>query len=161
MLTMGKAGSGDADEEVIGVPVPEGLPDSTGFLLALAGAQSRRRWARGLARSGLRPAHYGVLMILQRGAVPQQDLARPLGIDPRNLVSVIDQLEGRGLLRREPHPGDRRRHLVTLTPRGRQTLRSVQREGERIEREMLAPLSESEQAALLGLLRKLLPPARG
>lgn len=159
LAAMGQAEAQGDKEELITPRVPEALMDSTGFLLALAGAESRRRWARGLARSGLRPAHYGALMILQQGPLPQQDLAQPLGIDPRNLVPIIDQLEGRGLLRRQPYPNDRRRHLVTLTRRGRETLRSVRREGERVERDMLAPLSESEQAALRVLLRRLLPTA--
>lgn len=153
--------SGKAEQESSGPWVPEGLHESTGFLLALAGAESRRRWTRGLARLGLRPAQYGALMILQRGAMPQQDLARALGIDPRNLVPIIDQLEGRGLLARRSDPADRRRHLVTLTSRGRESLRSVQLDGESIEREMLTPLSDSEQAVLKGLLRKLLPPLHG
>lgn len=158
-MIVGQSAKGHDEEEVAGPWVPEGLYGSTGFLLALAGAESRRQWARGLARSGLRPAHYGVLMVLQREALPQQDLARALGIDPRNLVPIIDQLQGRGLLERRPHPGDRRRHLVTLTGAGRDALVSVQREGASVEREMLAPLTESEQAVLKELLLKLLPPA--
>ena len=37
---------------------------STGYLLALVGAESRRRWVLALSSAGLRPADYGVLMTL-------------------------------------------------------------------------------------------------
>ena len=70
---------------------------STGFLLARAGAESRRRFTQALATHGLTLAEFGVLMVLgEVGSAPQGVLGEQVGIDPRNLVPVIDELEARG-----------------------------------------------------------------
>src|SRR2546423_1434868 len=100
-------------------PIPDQLVASPGFLLALIGAESRRRFVHGLSRWGLRPSHYGALMVLaQLGPLSQLDLSRRIGIDPRNLVAIVDQLEERGLAERRADPGDRRRRAVALTAAG-------------------------------------------
>lgn len=139
---------------------PEALLSSTGFLLAMVGAESRKRWVEGLSRWDLRPSHFAVMMALgETGAISQQDLARLVGVDPRNLVAIIDLLEGRNLVERGRHPADRRRHAVQLTPAGRQLLRALQQSGAALEEEMLAALDEFERTALRELLVKLLPGA--
>ncbi|HEY1449470.1 MAG TPA: MarR family transcriptional regulator [Solirubrobacteraceae bacterium] len=46
-------------------------------------------------------------------------LAEWLTADPPYVTLIVDDLEQRGLVRREPHPEDRRAKLVTLTAAGR------------------------------------------
>ena len=134
------------------------LVSSTGFLLARIGTESRRRWTRALADLGLRPSHYGVLMALAAiGTMSQQRLAEVVGIDPRNAVPVLDELEGRSLITRNRDPQDRRRHSLSLTDSGRRTMRRLKSVGEVAERELLAPLSDPERVQLNALLLKLLP----
>jgi DNA-binding MarR family transcriptional regulator len=140
---------------------PEQLIASTGYLLARVGAESRRMWARMLADHGLTPHHFGVLMVLdQLGAASQQRLSRAVGVDPRNAVPVIDQLERRNLVERRRDRADRRRHAIALTPAGRAAIEELRLAGEEVERELLDCLSESERAGLHQALRKLLA-ARG
>jgi DNA-binding MarR family transcriptional regulator len=135
-----------------------GLESSPGYLLARIGAESRRRWSQGLATLGLRTAHFGVLMTLAAlGSVSQRRLGQAVGIDPRNLVQVIDQLQEQGLVERAADPGDRRRHAVRLTPAGLSALGDLRRVGAEAEASLLAPLDEKEQARLQRLLLKLLP----
>ena len=145
-----------------------GLEASPGYLLARLGAESRRRWSQGLATLGLRTAHFGMLMTLAAvGSASQRQLGRAIGVDPRNLVLLIDQLEERGLVERAADLGDRRRHAVRLTPAGRdlrpvmQSLGELRRVGAEAEDELLAPLDERERKRLQGLLFKLLPAAGG
>jgi len=143
-----------------------GLEASPGYLLARIGAESRRRWSQGLATLGLRTAHFGVLMTLATlGSLSQRRLGQAIGIDPRNLVQVIDQLEEQGLVERAADPGDRRRHAVRLTQAGQAALEDLRRVGAEAEASLLAPLDEREQARLQRLLLKLLsgisPPRRG
>jgi DNA-binding MarR family transcriptional regulator len=131
---------------------------STGFLLARVGSESRRRWTRALSSVGLRPSHYAVLMVLSAiGEASQQQLAAMIGVDPRNAVPIIDQLEERALLVRSRDPDDRRRHSVRLTPEGHEAMRRLRVAGEKAERELLAELSPEEEAQLHALLLKLLP----
>ena len=135
---------------------PAGLFASTGFLLAIVGADSRRRFAQSLERWDLRPSHFGALMSLgELGTTSQQELGRLTGVDPRNLVPILDLLEDRRLLERLPDPKDRRRHSVRLTRAGRTLLGELQESGAAVEEEMLGELSAAERKALHALLLKL------
>jgi MarR family transcriptional regulator, lower aerobic nicotinate degradation pathway regulator len=138
------------------VAVPDAVYQSVGFLLALLGAESRRRFGETLAAHQLRLSHYGVLMTLANvGPISQQSLARAIGIDPRNVVPVIDALEERGLLERGVDPDDRRRHRIGLTSEGHASLERLRESGERLEQEMLAGLDETERTVLRSVLGKL------
>ena len=48
------------------------------------------------------------------------ELAALLGIDRPNATVLVDELEEQGLVRRRPHPTDRRAKLVEATPKGKQ-----------------------------------------
>lgn len=136
---------------------PAGLLESTGYLLARMGSESRRRFVEALAQQDLTLAAYSVLMILggDSGAT-QRQLADAVGIDPRNLVPILDDLEARGFLVRPTHPDDRRRHAVKLNAAGRSKLGRLAEVGANAERELLRPLNSAERAQLHALLRKLL-----
>jgi MarR family transcriptional regulator for hemolysin len=85
-----------------------------------------------------------------RGEPPasQQQLAAAVGIEGPTLTRHLDQLEAAGLVRRAPHPGDRRAVQVELTPRG------VALHGELLEvviafnRRLTAGLSDTELDAV-------------
>lgn len=49
------------------------------------------------------------------------DLHRDFGHRRSTLTSILDRLEGRGLVRRAPHPTSRRSVMVELTDEGRLT----------------------------------------
>jgi DNA-binding MarR family transcriptional regulator len=151
---------GNEDEEpaaLVEVEVPPALFESTGFLLAMAGAESRRRWVEWLAEWDLRPSHYSALMVLgERGALSQQELAGMIGVDPRNLVSVIDHLEGKKLVERRAHAADRRRNALDLTATGRSLLTRLAASGRDLEDDILAGLDEQERESLQKVLLKLL-----
>ena len=138
---------------------PADLLTSTGYLLARVGSESRRRFVEALAEHELTLAGYSVLMLLgSASGRTQVELAGAVGIDPRNLVPVLDDLEARGLLIREQHPVDRRRHAIRLTAAGQARLARLKEAGVAAERALLEPLSSAEQKQLHGLLRKLLGP---
>lgn len=140
---------------------PVGLEASTGYLLARVGSDSRRRWARTLLEEDLTPHHYSALIALaQLGVMSQQQLSHLVGIDPRNAVPVIDQLQARGLLDRNPDPTDRRRNAVTLTNRGKQLLTQLRHDADAAEDELLTPLTTDEQRALHAILTKLFAASR-
>jgi DNA-binding MarR family transcriptional regulator len=56
------------------------------------------------------------------GPSTQQALARALEVTPRNVTGLVDGLVASGHVTREPHPGDRRATLVTLTAVGTRTV---------------------------------------
>jgi DNA-binding MarR family transcriptional regulator len=60
---------------------------------------------------------------LARRPMSMRDLADALGIDPPNATTVVDDLEVLGLVRRRPHPTDRRAKLVEATRKGKDLAR--------------------------------------
>jgi DNA-binding MarR family transcriptional regulator len=56
---------------------------------------------------------------LARQPMSMRELAAALGIDPPNATVVVDDLEAQGLVRRRPHPTDRRAKLVEVTRKGK------------------------------------------
>jgi DNA-binding MarR family transcriptional regulator len=56
---------------------------------------------------------------LTRRPMAMGELAAALGIDPPNATVLVDDLEAQGLVRRRPHPTDRRAKLVETTRKGK------------------------------------------
>ena len=54
-----------------------------------------------------------------RKPMPMGELAASLGIDPPNATVMVDDLEAQGLVRRRPHPTDRRAKVVEATRKGK------------------------------------------
>jgi DNA-binding MarR family transcriptional regulator len=79
------------------------------------------------------------------------ELAGELGIDPPNATVLVDDLESLGLVRRRPHPTDRRAKLVEATPKGK----ALAREADHILATPPAALSELG-AEDLATLRRIL-----
>ncbi|MFF7943797.1 MarR family winged helix-turn-helix transcriptional regulator [Nocardia gamkensis] len=71
-----------------------------------------------------------------------------------NTASVVDRLEAQGLVRKEIHPSDRRARLLTLTYRGEELRKTLDRE---VFGDVPAPavLDEAERKQLYGLLRRV------
>jgi len=67
-------------------------------------------------------ARYEVLMLLlfsRRGALPLGRVGERLQVHAASVTNAIDRLEAQGLVRRVPHPTDRRATLAEITPTGR------------------------------------------
>ena len=118
---------------------------------------SGQKWA---IDAGLRPPCYGTLQVIaRRGPVSQREASDVLGIDPGDLVGVIDILEQAGYVRRDRDPDDRRRYALSLTAGGRRALARLDAVATRVADEVLAPLDPSERTVLLRLIAKATDPA--
>jgi DNA-binding MarR family transcriptional regulator len=116
----------------------------------------RRYLAEVLAEHDLLLVHHAILCAVRDlGPRSQQEIANILDVDKSHLVHRIDQLEDRGLLRREPDRSDRRRYRVTLTPAGRRLVTRLQVAAEASQQQFLTPLSAGERATLIDLLRRV------
>lgn len=80
-------------------------------------------------------------------AVRQKDLAESMGTDGSSLVRLLDNLEERGLIRREDG-ADRRCKLVTLTPAGRAATAQARAVVTALEHELLGALNDDHIGAL-------------
>lgn len=60
---------------------------------------------------------------IARRPMSMGELATALAVDPPNATVIVDELEDLGLVRRGPHPDDRRAKLVEATSKGRELAR--------------------------------------
>ncbi|OQZ94051.1 MarR family transcriptional regulator [Mycolicibacter algericus DSM 45454] len=96
------------------------IEDDLGFLLARASALLVRSSNEALAPLGLKVRAYSVLSVVcdDPGGVTQRALANDVGLDPSQIVALVDELEGRGLVTRTVDSSDRRNKLIVATKDG-------------------------------------------
>ena len=83
-------------------------------------------------------------------------IADRLLVTTGSMTSLLDNLERRGLIRRLPHPDDRRKLLIDITPAARAIVDELLPAFHARERDvMAAALSPREQRALLASIAKL------
>ncbi|MEU6143672.1 MarR family winged helix-turn-helix transcriptional regulator [Streptomyces sp. NPDC047081] len=136
---------------------PAPLEARLGYLLKHAQAQLARASAEALAPYGIDGHELAVLVVLS-GEEPlsQAEAAARLGVDRTTMVSLVDGLEGQGLVTRRRSPRDRRKNIVELTPAGQECLREGERARRAAERRFLAPLEEGQAEGLVRALQALL-----
>ena len=78
-------------------------------------------------RWDLSPSQFNVLNLLHGmpEGLNQSELSRQLIMHRSNATGLIDRLEARKLLQRQPIPGDRRAHRVVLTKAGEKLIDSI------------------------------------
>lgn len=132
------------------------MTETTGDLLLATARRLRREFAAALVHTGVTPAQARALRtVMEAGAMRPSTLADHLHIAPRSATDVVDALEARGLVEREPDPGDRRATLVRPTHAAREELAQVDRVRREQSERFLAVLDEDDRAALDRILRIL------
>ena len=141
--------------------LPPSMRDRIPFLLYRAAEQSHSLANDMLARTGLTARQVGILtLVIEREPMTQKALGDLLRIDRTTMVSLIDDLEGKGFVARQRHPRDRRAFLVWPTESG--LAAKVEAIGilDEQQRHFLAPLTAAEQQQLGALLKRLQRPPR-
>src|SRR5215213_2214292 len=124
-----------------------------GLLLALLGQEAMRRLRAAHTAHNLKPRQFQILGLLHdHGGLAQRELMQTMDVDPSILVTLLNPLEADGLVTRERDPGDRRRHLVTLTPAGERHLASAARAQNDTEDALFASLDENQRRQIRTLL---------
>ena len=129
-------------------------PTAVWELFRILFGQHRRRFLIAAAALDLHPAQAGALLQLD-SPLPMTELAALLACDNSNVTGLIDRLEARGLVARQPSSQDRRVKHVVLTAAGR-------RLRERMLARMARPtrgferLSPDQQRQLGDLLRQVI-----
>jgi len=135
------------------------LPGLIGYQLRLAQRAIFADFAETVGEGGISPGLFGVLVVIgENPGLTQQALADAAHLDRSTVVSVIDKLEGRGLVER--HAADRRSNGLFLAAAGATLLRTLKRKVARHERRVVRDLSGRERAQLVALLQRILPERR-
>ena len=148
------------DSPVPGVPDPRladsALADDPIFLLARASALAIAAGNASLAEHGLKARSYAVLALAASDARPtQRELAEFLRLDPSQVVALVDGLQARGLVRREPDPSDRRANVVVITDEGRDMFARARISAQAVEQQLHRALGDESRALVMDVLRAL------
>ena len=138
-------------------------PLSRGVLEDLAGYHLRRAqiavfqdFLAGMGALTLTPGQFGVLALIQANpGLSQSMLGRAMGVDRSTVVTVIDRLEGRGLVLRAPHTTDGRSYALRLSAQGMRCFAEALKRVYRHERRVAHRLNAAERKKLLELLRRV------
>ncbi|MEV7612897.1 MarR family transcriptional regulator [Streptomyces sp. NPDC089799] len=129
------------------------------FLLGLGFQMMLAEFTRRVAEAGypdLRPVHGMAFQILKGDGATSSELGERLGMTKQAAGQLVDDLERRGYVRREPHPAGGRRKLVVLTGAAYAHLAVAGRILHELEGELAGPVDVSllraELARLLGAL---------
>lgn len=106
---------------------------------------------------GLTGPAYNVLVILAGAGepLPPYVIGDRLLVTRGTVTGLLDTLERKGLVSRQPHPDDRRMLLVELTPAARPLMRQVAATVLPAQAEFMAGLSTAEKDDLVRLLGKV------
>jgi DNA-binding MarR family transcriptional regulator len=103
------------------------------------------------------PVQFAALAALEhQRTCDQATLGALIGYDRATIGGVVDRLEAKRWIAREPGRADRRMKLVSLTSAGAAVLRRVTRDVERVQADLMAPLTPSQRRQFERLCQKLL-----
>jgi DNA-binding MarR family transcriptional regulator len=104
----------------------------------------------------LTPVQFAALAAAkQQPGMDQRTLARAISFDTSTTGGVIDRLEARGLMRRQPAPEDRRVRRIHLTPEGEAVLEQAVPGMLKAQERILEPLAAQDRERFMRLLGRL------
>jgi DNA-binding MarR family transcriptional regulator len=132
-----------------------GLDELVGYNLRRAHGVQKQRFAAVFGPLGIRPLTLSALgTIHDHPGISQTELGRLLNIKRANMVPLMAELEGRGLIVRRPSNQDRRIHVISLTPAGQKfTVRLLDLHA-RLEDDLARSLGAEDRDRLVELLRR-------
>lgn len=104
-------------------------------------------------------SQFKILMVLYHqpeGSVRQADLEEKFSMTNPTVTGLVQKLEAKDLVRRVPHPGDKRSKVLVLTERAMEKKDELLALAESLERQMTANLNTAECEQLASLLIKML-----
>lgn len=136
---------------------------NTEFLETLLGYNARRaalsiieKFVREMAVYDLRPVDFSVMSIIHHNpGVTSRQLCASLDILPPNLVKIIQSLEAREWISRQPHPHDGRAVGLHPTPQGIALMQEAEARASAVEKSVSSKLTTTQQDQLIHLLRKV------
>ena len=108
---------------------------------------------------GLSFPQYNVLRVLEASKNSQNkmsDICRIMLIPGANITGVAKRLEKDGFVIKKSDPGDERVTILEITPKGKRTLKNIEKEKDEWLDLMLGNLSEADKLLLIDKVRRIL-----
>ena len=132
--------------------------DMAGHLIRRLHQQSTQIFVQRTQAAGfdVTPVQFAALdAIHTHPAADQALVAEIIGYDRATMGGVIDRLEKKGWIRRVVSERDRRARELSLTAQGKRVRLALQPIVEDLQKDILSPLSEAEQACYIKLTRQI------
>jgi DNA-binding MarR family transcriptional regulator len=144
--------------------LPGSVQRRLGAVLSWAAENAQEVANRALEPLALTVKHFGVMTFLryeqeldrEGGSLSQQAIGEQLRIDRSTMVSLIDDLERAGYVKRERNPDDRRAYVITLTAAGKRAQARAEKAVDAHALQFFGQLSKPEREQLHGLLSRLI-----
>jgi len=138
------------------------LTELLGYHLRCAHVAVSQHFSRALGVHDISQPQFGTLLLIEANpGISQSAVAEALRFDRSTLVQIIDRLESRTLVRREPSEIDRRSHALRLSDDGATLLSKLKALSDGHERVVAEALGDDERRTLMGLLERLHTPGPG
>lgn len=125
-----------------------------GYNLRRAAAKQRDRFRSVFEAYDIRPVQLTALtLLLDNMPLRQAALGKALEIKRANVVTLLDQLENRGLITRQRTADDRRAQVLYLTQAGKALTTKLLSLHSKLEQDLANALGETEFKKLVELLR--------
>ncbi len=122
----------DADFAILVVGSARVVGDRLGAAVEAAGVDDMR-------------GNYGyVIRCLATGDRTLTELAQLLDVTKQAAIKVVDEMEARGFLTREPHPTDRRAKVLRLSAKGQTVREAALSASHSMERELRARVGDAD-----------------
>jgi DNA-binding MarR family transcriptional regulator len=139
-----------------------GMKNSVGYLIRRTANLVLPQIEKIFADDELTFSQWTVLMALREWqASTSAEIARNICHDAGSLTRILDQLERRGLVARLRSDTDRRVVMITLTPRGAETVERVMPKVVAFWNGLLGGFNHAEIKTLIGLMTRLVAAAGG
>ena len=132
------------------------LSDAPGHLIRRAQQLAVAIFMEETAGFDTTPLQFAILnALMTEPGEDQITLSNRVAFDPATLGSVIARLEGKGWVRRQSNPGDKRCKLLWITPEGKDLLAQMTQTVIRAQHRIVDPLNGDERLQLQTLLQKM------
>lgn len=132
------------------------LENRVTYRLALLSARNTRSVLQLYRKHGLTVAAWRAFSLIgHHEPIHPSSISERSSVDPDKVTRAVDALVARGYVARDGDSKDRRRVVLTLTPRGRKVYAEIEGVRRRIEERFLGVLSPSEKRQFLALLGRL------
>lgn len=105
--------------------------------------------------------YYALESLARHGPLTLNELASQLYLDKSTVSRVVNTIERKKLLRRQPHEQDRRAVLLALTDAGRRLYDGIRDDIEERERRLISEFDPDVRTAMIALIGRLAEAAKG
>ncbi len=130
-------------------------------LLRRAWFSLNQAFRRRILHLEITPDQFTALRILgeadQKGqtGLSQRELTEAMSSDPNTVASLVERMEGNGLIQRRPHETDRRANRIRIQPKGKKTYAAAREIAVALQHEVLGAIELEKRDAFLADLAEV------